>query len=456
MTEAPEIEGVEPPFPKHDPYSVLREPGYRLYLAGNFLSILGFKMQTAAVGWEIYERTKDPKALGLIGLIQFLPVFLLALFAGHIADRFDRKRIILIGLPFIAAASLAMAYVSRRGDDAWVLYALYALLFVSSIARAFQQPAKSSLLPQIVTRSHFPAAVTWNTGAMQLAFVLGPALGGFAIALFAGGERSFSEISLGDLVKSNPLTTAESIRGTAVVYVMNACAAAAFFAFLWFAKPRPMARDNDPLTFHSLMAGVRFVFSQKVMLAAISLDLFAVLLGGATALLPVYASKEFLDVGPVGMGWMEAAPALGAVLMALWIAHRPPFQRAGAAMLLSVVGFGAATIVFGLSRSYPISLAMLFLTGAFDNISVVIRHTLMQVLTPDAMRGRVSAINGMFIGASNELGAYESGQVASWTSPTFSVVSGGIGTILVVVALSILSPGLRRFGRLTHESKVES
>jgi MFS family permease len=453
MTELAEIEGVEPPFPKHDPYAVLREPGYRYYLAGNFLAILGYKMQTVAVGWEIYQRTKDPKALGLIGLIQFLPVFFLALFAGHIADRFDRKRIILIGLPFIATASLAMAYVSRRGDEIWVLYAL---LLVNSIARAFQQPAKSALLPQIVDRAHFPSAVTWNTGAMQLAFVVGPALGGFAIALFAGGEQSFLDISLGDLVKSTPLTTAESIRGTAVVYVMNACAAAAFFAFLWFAKPRPMARDSDPLTFHSLMAGVRFVFSQKVMLAAISLDLFAVLLGGATALLPVYASKEFLNVGPVGMGWMEAAPALGAVLMALWIAHRPPFERAGAAMLLSVVGFGAATIVFGLSRSYPISLAMLFLTGAFDNISVVIRHTLMQVLTPDAMRGRVSAINGMFIGASNELGAYESGQVAGWTSPTFSVVSGGIGTILVVVALSILSPGLRRFGRLTHESKVES
>lgn len=453
MTKQPDIEGIEPPLPKHEPYAVLRGRSYRLYLAGNFLSILGFKMQTVAVSWEIWQRTQDANALARIGLIQFLPVFFLALFAGHLADRVDRRRIILFSLPFVAAAAVAMAYVSRRGDDIWVLYAL---LLVTSIARAFQQPAKASLLPQIVDRQHFPAAVTWNTGAMQLAFVLGPALGGFAIALFAGGEKSFLDISLTDLVKSRPLTITESIRGTAVVYVMNACAAAAFFVFLFFAKPRPMAKDTDPLTWNSLMMGVRFVLSQKVMLAAISLDLFAVLLGGATALLPVYASKDFLDVGPVGMGWMEAAPAIGAVSMAIWIAHRAPFQRAGAAMLMSVVGFGVATIVFGLSRSYPISLAMLFLTGAFDNISVVIRHTLMQVLTPDAMRGRVSAINGMFIGASNELGAYESGKVASWTSPTISVVSGGIGTILVVAALSYLSPGLRRFGRLTHDAKAEA
>lgn len=453
MTENPEIEGVEPALPKHDPYAVLRESGYRRYLAGNFLSILGFKMQTVAVSWEVWQRTQDPNALARIGLIQFLPVFFLALFAGHLADRFDRRRIILCSLPFVAAASLAMAYVSRNDYELWVLYAL---LLVNSIARAFQQPAKASLLPQMVKRAHFPAAVTWNTGAMQLAFVLGPALGGFAIALFAGAEKSLAEISLADLVKSGPLTTTESIRGAAVVYVLNACAAAAFFVSLLFAKPRPMAKDTDPLTWNSLMMGVRFVLAQKVMLAAISLDLFAVLLGGATALLPIYASKKYLDVGPVGMGWMEAAPALGAVLMALWIAHRPPFQRAGAAMLLSVVGFGAATIVFGFSRSYPISLAMLFLTGAFDNISVVIRHTLMQVLTPDAMRGRVSAINGMFIGASNELGAYESGKVAGWTTPTISVVSGGIGTILVVAVLSYLSPGLRRFGRLTHDSKGES
>ncbi|HEY2840415.1 MAG TPA: MFS transporter, partial [Pirellulales bacterium] len=327
---------------------------------------------------------------------------------------------------------------------------------VNSIARAFQQPAKSSLLPQIVDRAHFPAAVTWNTGAMQLAFVLGPALGGFAIALFAGGERSFWEVSLTDLVKSAPLTTTESIRGTAVVYVLNACAASAFFVFLFFAKPRPIAQETDPLTLHSLMAGVRFVLTQKVMLAAISLDLFAVLLGGATALLPVYASKEYLDVGPVGLGWMDAAPAIGAVSMALWIAHRRPFQRAGAAMLLSVIGFGVATIVFGISRSYPLSLAMLALTGALDNISVVIRHTLMQVLTPDAMRGRVSAINGMFIGASNELGAFESGMVAKFVNPTFSVVSGGVGTILVVVVLSNLAPGLRRFGKLTEDVKAEA
>ena len=307
---------------------------FRLFLSGNFLWVLGFKMQTVAVGYEIYQRTGNPLALGMVGLVQIVPVLGLALIAGHVADRFDRRAIILVSLACTVAASLGLALVSLGGSEVWAIYLLVA---ITGVARGFSQPARASFLPQIVLRDRFPNAITWSTGAFQLAFVLGPALGGLLIAAFAGG--------------------------TSAVYVCHAAAALVFFALLVMIRPRGVAPTSEGLTLASLAAGARFVWSQKVMLGALSLDLFAVLLGGATALLPIYASATILGVGPRGLGWMEAAPALGAVAMTIVMAHRPPMERAGPAMLWSVAGFGAATIVFGVSRWFPLSLVMLLLTG---------------------------------------------------------------------------------------------
>jgi MFS family permease len=282
------------------------------------------------------------------------------------------------------------------------------------------QPARASLMPQIVPREHFSNAVTWSSGGFHLACVVGPALGGGIIWL-SGGAR--------------------------VVYLLDAFAALTYFVLLMFVRHRPVVQRTAEVTVRSLGAGFAFLRSTPVVFSAITLDMFAVLLGGATTLLPVY-SKDILHVGPVGLGWLRAMPAIGALLMAFILAYRPPLERAGRALLWSVVGFGLATIVFGASRWYWVSLLMLFATGMFDNVSVVIRHTLVQLMTPDEMRGRVSAINSMFIGASNELGGFESGTVAALFTPAISVVSGGVGTLVVVVVMAIAYPQLRRYGRL--------
>jgi MFS family permease len=401
----------------HDSYAALRLPGFRRFVVGNFLAILGMQMQTVAVGWEIYERTGRNIDLGLVGLAQFLPVALLTLPAGQVADRFNRKRVVMAGVFSLAACSLGLAAVSATGAHvAWV----YICLFVSGTARAFLQPAKASFLPQIVPRLVFPNAISWNMGAFQLAATLGPAAGGVLIAWF---------------------------NGAVWVYVADAVASLTFMTLLATIGTNVTARSSEAVSLESLLAGVRFVWRNKPILAAMTLDMFAVLLGGAIMLLPVYA-KDILEVGPRGLGLLRAAPAVGALATSLILAHRRPFERAGRTLLGTVAGFGAATIVFGLSRSMWLSLAMLFLTGAFDIVSVVIRHTLVQLLTPDAMRGRVSAVNSIFIGASNELGGFESGAVAELTTPLVSVVSGGIGTLFVVLAAAVAWPQLRRYGRL--------
>lgn len=417
----------------HDPYAPWRVPGFRWYLLGSVASVLGMQMQTVAVGWEVFQLTNSSLALGCVGLAQIGPVLLLALHAGHIADHFDRRRILMFTIFSIAACSLGLAQISRQG---WGVVPMYICLFASGIARALQQPAKAAFLPQIVPRECFGGAVTWLTGGFQLASVAGPALGGLLIAVF---------------------------RSPALVYQLDAAFTLFFLAMLLLMKkgsPRQAREEratNSPTspTLETLVAGVKFVSRTKTLLAAMALDMFAVLLGGATALLPLIAEK-ILRVGPAELGWMQAAPALGAVAMSLVLAHRPPLERAGRALLWSVVGFGVATIVFGFSRSFWLSMAMLVLTGAFDNISVVVRHTLVQILTPDEMRGRVSAINGVFIGASNELGGFESGVVAEYTTPTISVVAGGIGTIVVVAIVAVLSKGLRTFGRLDGRDSMSS
>ena len=384
-------------------------------------------MQTGALMWEVYQVTHEPLALGGVGLVQWVPTVLLALPAGHLADRYDRRRVVLAATLAVGCASLALAWVSHQGLGLW---AMYACILLSSIAKTLAQPAKAALVPRLVPLDRFANAVTWNTSGFQLAAVAGPALQGAVIAAW---------------------------RTPAVVYLADA-AAAFGFALLLVAMGRGQALLPTPrsgaVTWSELAAGFAFVWRTRVLLAALALDLFAVLLGGSVALLPVY--QHILRTSPAGLGWLQAAPALGAMTMSLVVAHRPPMAKAGRALLWAVAGYGVAIIVFGLSQNLWLSWCMLFLTGAFDNVSVVVRHTLVQVLTPDEMRGRVSAVNGMFIYASNELGSFESGAVAHLTSPQFAVVSGGCGTLLVVILAALLAPELRSFGRLERSVAAPS
>ncbi|HTQ40875.1 MAG TPA: MFS transporter [Pirellulales bacterium] len=419
---------------RHDPYAALRVPAFRRYMAGNFLAILGLQMQSAAIGLELYRRTKAPIALSLVGLVQVLPVLGLAIFAGHVADRFNRKRVIMTAVLVISSCSAGLAsFSAAQAPVAW----MYGCLFLAGVARAFQQPAKASMLPHLVRRRDFPNAVTWNSAAFQLASVLGPAAAGIAIAVF---------------------------KGTAMVYVFDASFALCFFGILSTIRYHRRPTAKQPFTAENLAVGIRFVWRTKVILAASSLDMFGVLFGAAVALVPIYAD-EILKVGNIGYGVMMAAPAVGAVTMSFILSHLPPMRHAGKTLLCAVSGFGVATIVFGFSRWYPLSLAMLFMTGAMDNISVVVRQSLIQLLTPDEMRGRVSAINGMFISISNEVGDIESGTVAqafqsarfsTASSATISAVSGGVGTLAVVAAIAWLFPQLRKYGPLDGTAAREA
>lgn len=410
-------QATEGDYGTHDPYSALRLRNFRFFLIGSVAANIGMQMQTVAVGWEIYERTGSAMALGWVGLVQVLPVIFLSLAAGHVADHHDRRRVMILTEALAVATSLGLAWLSvRRGGIHW----MYALLLLGGIARAFHWPAKASFLPHIVPRERFSNAVTWNSGGFQLASVIGPALGGSLIWL---------------------------CKVTWVVYIVDASATLSFVILLGLITHRSVAAASGGMTLRSLAAGIGFLRQTPIILATITLDMFAVLLGGATALLPIYA-KDILHVGASGLGWMRAAPAIGALIMAFALAHRPPLRKAGRTLLWAVAGFGLTTVVFGVSRWFPLSLLMLFLTGALDNISVVVRHTLVQLLTPDEMRGRVSAINSVFIGASNELGGFESGLVAALATPTLSVVSGGVGTLIIVAAVAAIWPQIRRYGRL--------
>ncbi|MBI3852230.1 MAG: MFS transporter [Verrucomicrobia bacterium] len=401
----------------HDPYSVLRNRDFLLYLIARFIASLGQQMLTVAVGWELYERTHSALALGLVGLTQMVPMVFLTLPAGHVADNYNRKRVVLMMIAVSALCSLGLTLVSTlRADVIWI----YLCLFTAGAARTFLWPASAALMPQLVSRSNFPKAVTWNSGSFHLSSVAGPALGGMLIALS---------------------------RSAASVYAINTGAVLICVGLMWFVRSRRVVAAREDMTIKSLIAGFRFVFDTRILFGIISLDMFAVLLGGATALLPVYA-KDILRVGPTGLGWLQAALPLGSLLSAMILAHRPPMEKAGRAMLWAVAIFGVATVAFGFSTSFWFAMVMLFVCGAVDNISVVVRHTLVQLLTPDAKRGRVSAVNSLFIGTSNELGGFESGFVAHLLGPVFAVVSGGMGTVLVVVATALIWPEIRKYGRL--------
>jgi MFS family permease len=402
----------------HDAYAAFRIPAYRLYFLGNLVFILGLQMLKVAVGWEMYERTGSALNLGFVGLVQYIPQLALVSVAGHITDVHNRKRILMgaVGLTAVAAIVLALN-ATLKGP----LFVMYACLFAAGAARAFWMPSRAALLPRIVPLSIFPNAVSWNTSAFEISSFVGPTIGGFLI-YYAGGVTP--------------------------VYVFNAILIATFVVLLSSVsyKHEP-PQTPAPMTFSSFSAGLKFIWNTKVVLPVMMLDMFGVLLGGATALMPIFA-KDILHVGAQGLGWLLAAPSVGAFASAVIQAHMGPLQKAGRTILLAVTFFGIATVVFGLSRSFLLSLAMLFVIGACDNISVVVRSTLVQTSTPDEMRGRVSALNGLFIGTSNELGAFESGAVANLVGPVGSVVIGGVGTIVVVAITAWLSPALRKYGRL--------
>lgn len=421
-TEQPEArEPITPHAERHDPYAALRFRDFRLLVSGTFLTVVSEQMLGVAVGWELYERTRAPLALGLIGLVQVLPVMLLALPAGHVADRFDRKWIVVITTLLAALSALGLAILSATNGS---LVLIYTCLLGIGIARAFQSPATASLMSQVIPQQHYSNAVTWESGVWQASGILGPALGGLVIAVTGHAALAYALVAGGLLL----------------VVVLTV-----------LIRPRPVARSAEQLSLSSLFAGARFIWNTKVILASITLDMFAVLLGGATALLPIFA-KDILLVGATGLGWLRAAPAVGAVLTALTITYLPPFKHAGRTLLFVVAGFGLATIVFGLSRSFALSLLMLAALGALDNISVVIRSTLLLMRTPDVMRGRVNAVHFVFIGISNELGAFESGVAAALLGAVGAVAVGGVGTILVVGLVALLWPEVRRLGRLDSES----
>jgi MFS family permease len=400
------------PEERRDPYAALRFLDFRLLLTGRFITSFGNEMLSFAIAWELWLRTHSAISLGLVGLVQVIPVILLSLPAGHVADQYNRRRIVSIAQLSTGLCALGLAFLSYTEGS---LALIYLCLFGIGVARAFNDPASSTLVPETVPGHLFSSAATWNSSTWQLASILGPAAAGLIIGF--SGNVTF-------------------------IFLLDALGAITFTVLLSMIKGRQLPLAAKSATWASLVEGFKFMRDTKVILAAITLDMFAVLFGGAVALLPIYAT-DILHVGPQGLGIMRAAPSIGALLMAFLIAHLPPMRHAGRTLLLSVAGFGVATIIFGLSTSFWLSVLMLALLGALDNISVVIRSTLLLTQTPDEMRGRISGVNGIFIGVSNELGSFESGFAAALFGPVIAVVGGGICTIIVVIITAKIWPEMR-------------
>jgi len=403
--------------PSPDAYVAIRHPFVRSFAIGRFAAIAGWQMINVAVGWLLYERTGDPWALGLVGVVELAPVLLLMIMAGNAADRYPRRNIGILAHSLLTLVAIGLALVTAANGPIWAIYTLLALI---GTARAFSSPSVNTILPQLLAPAEFANANAWLSSTFQLAAITGPAIGGLLIAMTGGATAAFALAAVGQLV---------------------------FVAMLLTMPVRLPPPATSRRSAGEVFAGFRFVRDNPLFLSAITLDLFAVLFGGAVALLPIFA-KDILGVGPAGLGWLRAAPGAGALLMALVTTRIRPWQRPGRVLMFAVVGFGLACIGFGLSRSFALSMACLFLTGVFDNISVVIRLTLEQMITPDHLRGRVSAINYVFVGFSNEFGAFESGATAALVGPTLSVVGGGIATLLVVAVVRTVWPQLLRIGPL--------
>lgn len=383
---------------------------------------MAVQIQGTVVGWQIYELTHNKLALGLIGLAEALPFISFVLYAGHLADRHDRRRMALVSLAVLVLCAIALLVLPLALPHAprHVTTLIYVTIVVSGVARSFLQPARQALSQELVPRELFHNAVTWRSSAWQLAAVAGPAVGGLLYAV--GG-------------------TTAAYTGDVILMVVG------FVAILSIQHRSVINRGHTDDIGESLVSGVRFVFGAPILLGAMALDLFSVFFGGATALLPVYAA-EILHVGPEGLGLLRAAPAFGAVVMSLLIVHRPPFPQAGKSLALAVCGFGVFTIGFGLSTSFWLSVVMLGLAGASDMVSVSIRSNLLQTLTPPHLFGRVSAVNSVFVGSSNEIGMFESGVTAQILGTVPSVVLGGFATLIVVAVIFRRNSALRRLGRI--------
>lgn len=430
-------------------YAVLRNADYTRYLIGRLVASLGQQMLVVAIDWELYARTHSALPLAFVGLSLMVPMILCTIPAGHFADIFNRKKIILVTTLIVGLASVGMTAVSYFSLPIWWIYIC---LIVLGAARTFLWPASAAFVTSLVPREQFTRAVTFNSGAFQLSCVLGP-------------------VAFGRVLAATPHAEANSTAWS--IYAFNVLASLVCFALVAPIKHIHKVKPAEPVSARSLVEGFNFVYKNKIILGIITLDLFAVLLGGTVTLFPIYA-RDIFHAGPTGLGWLRNSMSIGAVICMFIIAHRGPLQKAGRAMLWSVAIFGIATILFGVANKncfdslfqlsnstwFWLAFAMLALAGFVDNISVVVRQTLVQILTPDEKRGRVSAVNSLFIGTSNELGGFRSGIVAYFftqssflgnaaaTGAIISTVTGGIGTILVVIAVAWIWPGIRKYGKL--------
>lgn len=417
MSDSPSVSPADE-LNRHRGFAAFRYSDFRKFELARVLFVMSWQMQGTAVAWQVFSLTGSALALGFIGLVQFIPAVLFILATGHVADRYDRRVVVATCMGILSILSGIMAWLTFSGI--MTVQTLFILIFLIGMAHAFAGPASQALLPHLVPQQVFSNAVAWNSSLWQFASIAGPALGGLLIGVSGGPAAVYRVDCIFSLIAA---VTMLSIR------------------------TRLGRMEQSPVSLETLLAGFRYVWQQKVVLGAITLDLFAVLFGGAVALLPIYA-KDILHVGPFGFGLLRAAPSVGAGLMAIVFAHLPPMKQAGRALFLAVAAFGVFTVVFGLSRNFYVSLGALMALGAADMVSVVVRHTAVQLVTPPEMRGRVSAVNLIFIGASNQLGEFESGITAYWFGTVPAVVLGGLGTLLVVAVCAVVFPELRQLGRL--------
>ncbi len=405
----------------HRSFDVLRLPEFRGYIIARFFFILVLNMQATLISWKVYELTHDPFSIGLIGLVEFVPAFVMAFYAGHVIDKKDKRTLLILSVAANLLLTISFALITGQSalqffSTSTILTGIYVIAFCTGIARAFSGPTSFALVSELVPRDKLPSAITWHSGSWQVSAVTGPALAGL---LYAKLEM--------------PVTFSLMIAAMIVALLAT-----------FFIGPKPaVALHREETVFQSIREGFRFVWKTREVLGALSLDLFAVFFGGATALLP-YFSEEILKRGPEGLGLLRSAPSLGAITLLLWVSIRPLQTSQGRSMLLSVAGFGICTIIFGLSRNFWLSMAALYLGGILDGISILVRSTILQMKTPDEMRGRVASLNSIFIMSSNELGAFESGFTARLMGVVPAVVFGGGMTILVAITTWWKAPTLRK------------
>ena len=406
----------------HDPYASLRNTNFRRLIASYFAATLAREAQIVVVGWQAFEITHDPLTLGLVGLAEALPLIAASLYAGHVADRAARRTIAMAGTFAMLLSAIALLLFTTTGLIAQGrIWPIYLVIFASGIARSFTRPAVTALSAEVIERDLYANAVAWRASTWQLAAVIGPATGGLIYG-FGGAKMAYIVVS--------------------VLMFLSLVA-----VWLITHRTKPANVQNEMPIGESVRLGLRFLWHQPVILGAMSLDLFSVLFGGATALLPIFA--KLLHAGPQGLGILRAAPAAGSLITGMIVAHRPPMKHAGTALFVSVAIFGVTMILFAISRSFVFSFAMLLVSGMADNVSVIIRSTLIQTMTPDHLLGRVSAVNQIFIGSSNEIGAFESGVAARIMGVVPSVIFGGTMTLIVVAVTMVLAPGLRKMREQT-------